>query len=107
MCDLSLCFRHLPLDEPIDLLNVAFENPRKIKNQVEGNIGALPKRQRKEHDKVAAGVTTPIPCTYLVPDRISGLQELEEFRRLYPGRLWNFVSSFNSHLRNVERSSCC
>jgi hypothetical protein len=29
---------------------------------------------------------------YLVPDRVAGLSELEELRRLCPGRQWNFVS---------------
>ena len=28
---------------------------------------------------------------YLVPDRVAGLSELEELRRLCPGRQWNFV----------------
>jgi hypothetical protein len=29
--------------------------------------------------------------SYLVPDRVTGLQELEELRRISPGRHWNFV----------------
>ena len=31
--------------------------------------------------------------SYLVPDRVTGLQELEELRRICPGRQWNFVGS--------------
>ena len=31
------------------------------------------------------------PTSYLVPDRITGLEELEEFIRLCPNRQWNFV----------------
>ena len=30
--------------------------------------------------------------SYLVPDRVTGLEELEELRRLSPKRKWNFVS---------------
>lgn len=29
---------------------------------------------------------------YQVPDRITGLKEVDELRRLCPGRTWNFVS---------------
>ncbi|KAJ6574847.1 asparagine synthase-domain-containing protein [Mycena capillaripes] len=74
--------KHIPLDEPIDLLNVAFENPRKIKVQSVGNIT---KGQKKPHKPVA----NPPPA-YMVPDRVTGLQEVEELRRLCP-RVWNFV----------------
>nr|GAT47907.1 asparagine synthetase domain-containing protein 1 [Mycena chlorophos] len=61
-----LAHRHLP-DEPIDLLNVAFENPYKL---------------RGSH----SAATNP----YLVPDRETGLSELAELKRLCP-RQWNFV----------------
>lgn len=30
--------------------------------------------------------------SYMVPDRVTGLQALEELRQLCPGRVWNFVS---------------
>ncbi|KAK2461753.1 hypothetical protein APHAL10511_006216 [Amanita phalloides] len=64
--------KHVPPHEPIDLLNVAFDNPWK-------------KRVRLEATLCAADVS------YLVPDRVTGLQELEELRRVCPGRQWNFV----------------
>lgn len=83
--------RHIPLDEPIDLLNVAFENPRKIKILAEGNPGGLPKRQKKERLRKPDVSNKPVDTSYMVPDRIGGLQELEELRRLCPGRVWNFV----------------
>ena len=57
--------------------------------QARGNLGGLPKKQqRKEIVKEHA------LDTYMVPDRVTGLQELEELRRLCPGRVWNFVMSF-------------
>ena len=54
------------------MLNVAFENPRKLKHRAEN-------RRSNTVD-------------YLVPDRISGMEELEELKRLCPSRKWNFVS---------------
>ncbi|KAJ7275298.1 asparagine synthase-domain-containing protein [Mycena haematopus] len=81
-CTVLAYFAHkfIPLDEPIDLLNVAFENPRKIKVQTVGNKGQ--KKPPKE--------TPNPPPAYMVPDRVTGFQEVEELRRLCP-RVWNFV----------------
>lgn len=81
-----LADRHVPRDEPIDLLNVAFENPRKLK-------AALPKPARNHKGRVRPernNVEVPEP-TYMVPDRVTGLEELEELRALCPHRRWNFV----------------
>lgn len=84
------------MDEPIDLLNVAFENPRKMQVQLDGSIGAFPKKKRKQHLKAAetdsSGNADKELSSYMVPDRATGLQEVEELRRLCPGRVWNFVS---------------
>ncbi|KAJ7042501.1 asparagine synthase-domain-containing protein [Mycena alexandri] len=77
-----LAHRHVPLDEPIDLLNVAFENPRKVKVRTVGNITKGQKKPQKP-------VVNPPPL-YMVPDRVTGLKELEELRRLCP-RVWHFV----------------
>ncbi|KAJ6509277.1 asparagine synthase-domain-containing protein [Mycena vitilis] len=74
--------KHIPLDEPIDLLNVAFENPRKIKVRTMGNITKGQKKPQKPVDNP--------PPVYMVPDRVTGIQEVEELRRLCP-RVWNFV----------------
>jgi len=81
--------RHISLDEPIDLLNVAFENPRKIRVQLDGNIGALPKKKRKQ---MMGSSDDRELSSYMVPDRVTGLQEVEELGKLCPGRVWNFVS---------------
>ena len=76
--------RHVPLDEPIDLLNVAFENPRKI--QVSSN-------DKRNKNKTQGSLGTDVGAvSYLVPDRVTGLMEVEELKRLCPGRMWNFVS---------------
>ncbi|KAI0095300.1 asparagine synthase-domain-containing protein [Irpex rosettiformis] len=81
---------HADPNEPIDLLNVAFENPRKILVQEEGNLYALQKRERKQKMKARLDYST-ITVKYDVPDRVTGRQELEELRRLCPDRTWNFV----------------
>ncbi|KAH7915329.1 asparagine synthase-domain-containing protein [Hygrophoropsis aurantiaca] len=89
-----LAHRHIPVDEPIDLLNVAFENPRKINVQVNGNVAALPKRAKKQRLRGLAagnGVLGSDQSSYMVPDRVTGLTEVEELRRLCPDRTWNFV----------------
>lgn len=67
--------KHVPPLEPIDLLNVAFENPRKI----------------RAHIQNSNGISQPEDVSYRTPDRITGLQEWEELRRVCPGRQWNFV----------------
>lgn len=83
--------RHIPGDEPIDLLNVAFENPRK-----QGEHQS-PNRRKKGKPTVgdrteASEDVVPDPSTlYLVPDRKTGLEGLAELRRLCPHRVWNFV----------------
>ncbi|EKM83696.1 hypothetical protein AGABI1DRAFT_124024 [Agaricus bisporus var. burnettii JB137-S8] len=91
----ALCYfadRHLPKDEAIDLLNVAFENPRKVRLQFEGDPNALPKHLKRERKKqMSNSISTQSHTSYMVPDRISGLEELEELRLVCPGRTWNFV----------------
>lgn len=68
-----LCHDVVPLEQEIDLLNVAFENPRVIK----------------------AGPNPPLqsPSIYsLCPDRITGISSHAELLRVCPGRTWRFVS---------------
>ena len=72
------------------MLNVAFENPRKIAVKVEGNVYALPKREKKQKLRDPLDYST-VKVTYDVPDRLTGLQEVEELRRLCPHRTWNFL----------------
>jgi len=76
--------RQLPLTEPIDLLNVAFENPRSLQAQTP--------KAKKTAVVPLEGVTGSPQDTYSVPDRITGIQELEELRRSAPDRIWNFAS---------------
>ena len=62
-------------DQSIDLLNVAFENPRRVKGE--------------------PSQATSTPCTSSpfesCPDRITGRSSYQELCCLCPGRQWNFV----------------
>ncbi|KAI8048306.1 asparagine synthase-domain-containing protein [Syncephalis plumigaleata] len=66
MCLAALADRHLPAGEPVDLINVAFENPRTL------NINNT-------------------ATAYEVPDRKTGRCGLAELQRLAPNRPWQFV----------------
>ncbi|ORX98925.1 hypothetical protein K493DRAFT_329250 [Basidiobolus meristosporus CBS 931.73] len=77
ICLALLADRFLPQDEPIDLLNVAFENPRIQKHASKPN-----KKKTSEQAPKA---------NYDVPDRKTGRQGVEELRGVAPHRKWNFV----------------
>ncbi|KAF1919908.1 asparagine synthase-domain-containing protein [Ampelomyces quisqualis] len=64
-----LCHDLLPITNSIDLLNVAFENPR-----IHSHLGAD---------------TSPYE---LCPDRITGRSSFAELQRVCPGRRWQFVA---------------
>ncbi|THH31989.1 hypothetical protein EUX98_g2193 [Antrodiella citrinella] len=72
-----LAHRYVEPEEPIDLLNVAFENPRKILVKAEGNIGGLPKREKKAKLKDRLDYST-VNIQYDVPDRLTGRQEVTQ-----------------------------
>lgn len=63
-----MCHDLLPLDESIDLLNVAFENPR-----IHSNL---------------ANDSSPYE---LCPDRVTGRASFAELKQVCPGRHWQFV----------------
>lgn len=78
---LALLAHHcLPIEEPIDLLNVAFENPRVL----------------------AASKSTE---KYNVPDRLTGRNTVEELRTLCPGRIWRFVEVNIGFEESVEKKA--
>ncbi|KAG9000260.1 hypothetical protein FRB90_011867 [Tulasnella sp. 427] len=84
-----LAHQHLPLSEPIDLLNVAFENPRTLRaasKPLKKSKKARTTDEVEEEDEPGQG-----QATYDVPDRLTGREEVEELRRCCPERMWNFV----------------
>ncbi|CAG8454408.1 1846_t:CDS:10 [Ambispora gerdemannii] len=83
ICLAALSDKYLPLEDPIDLLNVSFENPRKVssdnnkKNLVDANAG----------DERSISL-------YDVPDRLTGregYQELKYEKKILPNRPWRLV----------------
>ncbi|CRG84916.1 hypothetical protein PISL3812_02087 [Talaromyces islandicus] len=67
----------LPVNEPIDLLNVSFENPRVA--------AALKAKSQKENTEMGSIYEN---C----PDRITGRAGHAELQRVCPGRVWRFVA---------------
>ncbi|KAH8697465.1 asparagine synthase [Talaromyces proteolyticus] len=82
----------LPLDQPIDLLNVSFENPRVA--------AALKAKSEKDNTHMGSIYES---C----PDRITGRAGYGELQRVCPDRLWRFVAvdvpyaEFVSHREEV------
>lgn len=76
----------LPFPEPIDLLNVAFENPRVHKIGDSAHSAAISAYER---------------C----PDRVTGRASIAELQRVCPGREWRFVAiniPYNETLEHRE-----
>ncbi|PGH17174.1 hypothetical protein AJ79_01312 [Helicocarpus griseus UAMH5409] len=67
----------LPLDEPIDLLNVAFENPR---------VAAAAAKATSKSE--ASSLSIYEAC----PDRMTGRSSHAELQRVCPNRNWRFIS---------------
>lgn len=67
----------LPQEHDIDLLNVAFENPRAI----------------RAASSLLVQSTYPLASAYSIcPDRVTGISSHAELLRVCPGRVWRFVS---------------
>lgn len=88
--------------ETIDLINVAFENPRVLRgNVVLENQTKKAKRALKVQRNASTEDPVPLPAIpvvqvspasiYDVPDRLTGYDSFEELKRVCPTRRWNFV----------------
>ncbi|KAJ5942351.1 hypothetical protein N7516_002519 [Penicillium verrucosum] len=69
----------LPLNEPIDLLNVAFENPR---------VAAAAKANQQK----SPSSPPPLSIYENCPDRITGRSAHTELQATCPGRTWRFIA---------------
>lgn len=70
----------LPIEEPIDLLNVAFENPR-----VAAAAAASSTRQNPPS-------SLPVSTYEACPDRMTGRSAYNELQKTCPGRKWRFIA---------------
>ncbi|XP_073503941.1 asparagine synthetase domain-containing protein 1 [Phyllobates terribilis] len=84
----ALADRHVPPEEPIDLLNVAFMiKPQSVHIKKSHS-------QKKEGSAVSqqgAADSLKYFDPFDVPDRITGRLGLEELKAINPRRIWNFV----------------
>ncbi|KAI8969063.1 asparagine synthase-domain-containing protein [Mycotypha africana] len=94
ICLAALADQYLPSLEAIDLLNVAFENPRaeQAKSSAQKQSKSKKKKNNKnDHTADSLHMDEPINNIYDTPDRLTGRASVEELRRIAPHRLWNFV----------------
>ncbi|XP_020781099.2 asparagine synthetase domain-containing protein 1 [Boleophthalmus pectinirostris] len=104
----ALADRHIPVHEPIDLLNVAFKLQEPKVQKVAGN-------KSKKHKNKTANTNMencePKSATgpFNVPDRITGKAGLEELKVLNPRRKWNFVeiNITQEELQEMRRERIC
>ncbi|GCC32387.1 asparagine synthetase domain-containing protein 1 [Chiloscyllium punctatum] len=84
----ALADHHIPQDEPIDLLNVAFKQQKtSTKQKKKSNASRAPEEETVQDDNSSLNETT----SFNVPDRITGLSGLKELQIINPARKWNFI----------------
>jgi asparagine synthetase B (glutamine-hydrolysing) len=72
-----MCHDLVPLDQSIDLINVAFENPR---------VAANAQKLRGQGD------SGPFDIYEACPDRMTGRKSFAELQEVCPGRAWKFLA---------------
>lgn len=72
-----MCHDLAPLDQGIDLINVAFENPR---------VAANAQKLRGQED------SDPFDIYEACPDRMTGRKSFAELQVVCPGRAWKFLA---------------
>ena len=77
----ALASKHVHQGEPIDLLNVSFENPRSLE--------AKEKKNQKQSESERLDHTHPL--TFSTPDRKTGIKGWNELCTKFPTRTWRFV----------------
>jgi asparagine synthetase B (glutamine-hydrolysing) len=75
----------LPINEPIDLLNVAFENPRVA-------AAAAAATSKPQNPSSSSPPSKPTSFYEACPDRITGRSAHAELQQTCPDRTWRFVA---------------
>ncbi|KAJ3165084.1 Asparagine synthetase domain-containing protein 1 [Geranomyces variabilis] len=107
ICLAALADRFLPPGEPCDLLNVAFENPRRRRAREKEPVKSKKSKKRRpkgpssmseEIDdpvevqlQAPSEILEPPGSLYDVPDRMTGRLGAAELSLRYPHRSWRFV----------------
>ncbi|XP_014810158.1 PREDICTED: asparagine synthetase domain-containing protein 1 isoform X2 [Calidris pugnax] len=92
----ALADKHVPLEEPIDLLNVAFlikeqaKQKGTTKNHTKQDVQLDLLGPQESYKDLHAKTGARLSC-FDVPDRITGRAGLKELEALNPARTWNFV----------------
>ncbi|XP_034510733.1 asparagine synthetase domain-containing protein 1 [Ailuropoda melanoleuca] len=111
----ALADRHIPLDEPIDLLNVAFMTKEKTvltgfnkKRKKQKSHCEIPSEESSKNGAAAGDDNSP-DKQFRVPDRITGRMGLKELQAANPSRIWNFVEINVSleELQELRRTRIC
>jgi asparagine synthetase B (glutamine-hydrolysing) len=88
----------LPIDQHIDLINVAFENPRVVqaaKNAAKPRKGSSKDSKVDVQDAKAALPEEPVSDVSpieICPDRETGRKAFQELQTVCPVRTWRFVA---------------
>ncbi|XP_036603513.1 asparagine synthetase domain-containing protein 1 isoform X2 [Trichosurus vulpecula] len=103
----SLADRHVPFDEPIDLLNVAFMTKERTGHTTfTKKSGKLKKSLETSSEESSKGLATTADNiqdqNFNVPDRLTGRAGLKELKAINPLRIWNFVE-INVSLEELQR----
>ncbi|XP_007494557.2 asparagine synthetase domain-containing protein 1 [Monodelphis domestica] len=102
----SLADRHIPFDEPIDLLNVAFMTKPTRHTALTKKSSKPKKHLQTPSEENIKGLATPTDNVqdqnFNVPDRLTGRAGLKELKSLNPLRIWNFVE-VNVTLEELQR----
>lgn len=95
----------LPADQHIDLINVAFENPRVIQaaKNASQSLAKSSKTQNVNTEAQVNGISegenssqnAELTAYEKCPDRKTGRKAFQELKTVCSGRVWRFVAVFN------------
>lgn len=106
----------LPSDQHIDLINVAFENPRvvqaaketsKSKNRTPKTLGANTQKEEGNGTAMRPGNFSEISPYECCPDRETGRKSFQELQDVCPGRLWRFIAVISPPSSGLQSLMSC
>ncbi|OLY83935.1 Asparagine synthetase domain-containing protein 1 [Smittium mucronatum] len=87
----ALTHETLPIDQPIELINVSFENPRILTHSKSKFKKVNPLKMKSSDPENFDGSSDSRTKKFRVPDRVTGLDGLKELRSVFPNRSWNWI----------------
>eukprot|EP00004_Rigifila_ramosa_P016381 TRINITY_DN3886_c0_g1_i1.p1 TRINITY_DN3886_c0_g1~~TRINITY_DN3886_c0_g1_i1.p1 ORF type:complete len:677 (-),score=108.94 TRINITY_DN3886_c0_g1_i1:91-2121(-) len=86
----ALAHNHVPLAEPIDLLNVAFSGRSPAAAAYHAAAAAAAAQSGPRHQRGSRGPVEPA-VPFDTPDRRTAIASWQQLQRTYPGRLWRLI----------------